>query len=190
MGAINIKINSASKYVLLYGESGVGKTLLQYCMQSNFNDFDQIEQTKGVNYEEIEVKGINMGIFDCPGDIMQYEMCDIIGKCVSVEGIVFVVSLERIYELDKARDRLKMIVNNKHIKKGISLLVIYNFKSNMADKFWMGESLLDYRMKLDKYKEKYNLRFVKSIMCDVNMNNLKDSKLYSVFEDFVQSMDK
>jgi len=187
-GVINIKINSQTKYVLLYGEEGVGKTLLQYCIQSNLSDFDKIEETKGVNYEEVEVKGVNLGIFDCSGNIIQYEIVDIITKCVAIEIIIFIISLEKIDELNKAKDRLKMIINNKHLSKGISLLVIYNKKSNMADKFWMDENLLDDRMSLKKIAEKYKLKYVKSIISDVYVNNFKESKIYLTLEEFIQAI--
>jgi hypothetical protein len=190
MGAINIKINSKTRYILMYGERGVGKTLMQYSLQSNFNDFTDIKSTKGCNYEEIDVKGTTLGVFDCSGDEMQYEMVDIISKCVDVEGIIFMVSLEFIDEVDKAKDKLKIILNNKNIKLGVSLLIIFNYRSAISEKFWFTEKHLVERMNLDKYKEEYGLKYAKAIMCDVNVNANSSGTLINELENFNQSMEK
>jgi hypothetical protein len=190
MGAINLKINSKTRYVLLYGEKGVGKTLMQYCLQSNFNDFSDLKPTKGCNYEEIDLKGTTLGIFDCSGDEMQYEIVDIISKCAEIEGIIFMVSLEKVDELDKAKDKLKLILNNKNVKLGVSLLVIFNYRSAISEKFWFSEKHLDERMNLEKYKEEFGLKYAKSVMCDVNVNVNTNSTLIEEFENFNQSMEK
>jgi hypothetical protein len=190
MGAINIKINSKTRYVILYGEQGVGKTLMQYCLQSNFNDFSDIRSTKGCNYEEIDLKGTTLGIFDCSGDQMQYEIVDIISKCAEVDGIIFMVSLDNIDELDRAKDKLKTILNNKNIKLGVSLLIIFNYRSSVSEKFWFTEKHLVERMSLEKYKEEYGIKYAKAIMCDVNVNSNTNGPLLAEFENFNQSMEK
>jgi hypothetical protein len=189
MGAINLKINSKTRYVVLYGEKEVGKTLMQYCLQSNFNDFSNIQPTKGCNYEEIDLKGTTMGMFDISGDQMQYEMVDIITKCCDIEGVIFMVSLDDIARLDKAKDRLKIILNNKNIKTGISLLIIFNYRSSVSEKFWFNEKHLNERMSLEKYKTEYNLKYAKSIMCDVNVNANTSGALIAELENFNQSME-
>lgn len=180
---------SKSKYVLLYGLKGSGKTLMQYSMQSSLKNFDQIKPTEGYNYEEVSIENLNLGIFDVSGDPQQYEVVNIITKCISFSGIIFMVPLDNLENLDKSRDLLRLVMGNNYIREGIALLIIYNYRSDIKEKLnWMTEELLDSRMNLTKLKEKFRLDYVQSCMIDVS--NLDKGNFTEVFEMFSRNLEK
>ena len=184
---------SKTKYVLLYGVDEAGKTLFQYNLQSSLNVFKDIEPTEGFNYEETAVGDTNVGIFDVSGNLKQYEIVNIVAKCVNISGIIFMVPLDRIEELDKSKEILKLILGNNHLKDRISLLVVYNLKNpKVRDRLsWMPESLLNKRLSLDKLKKTFNLNEVTSIITDVSINlNGEKTNFNEVLENFVDNLDK
>lgn len=190
MGAIKSK----TKYVLLYGDKESGKTLMQYNLQSSLNVFEKLEPTEGFNYEEINLKNTIVGMFDVSGDLKQYEIVNIINKCVNITGVIYMVSLNKIEELDKSKAMLKLILCNKHLKENVSLLVVYNLHNKLRDQLsWMTTELLDNRMKLNKMKEKFNLNFISSCISDVSLNNnnyvSNNDNFSSSLEEFVLSLD-
>ena len=181
---------STNKYVLLYGAQDSGKTLMQYYMQSSFKDFSGIKPTEGYNYEEIELENVSLGVFDVSGDPKQYEIVNIVMKCVPISGIIFMVPLDRMEELEKNREMLKLILGNNYITESVALLVIYNYKDQKVKEriIWMTESLLDSRMKLDKIKEEFKLDYVKSYIADVS--SLDNSNFTEILESFVKNLEK
>ena len=188
MGAIKSKI----KYAILYGETGSGKTLLQYALQSSLNVIKEINATEGYNYEEIEVNNIILGIFDISGNLNQYDIVNIVTKYVSINAIIFVVPMNKLDQIDKSRTQLELILCNKNLKDGMSLIVIYNKETKERDKtIWIPVSLLDSRMKLDKMKKKYKLLEVRSCVIDVSMHNDNDKiEFDKCIESVVQNIDK
>ena len=181
--------SSKQKYVVLYGVQSGGKTLMQYYMQSTLKDIRDIDATEGYNYEEVTINNTNLGVFDVSGDPMQYEIVNIILKCVSVTGLIFMVPIDRMDELDKSKDLLKLFLSNNHLKEDISILIVYNFTSKIKDSLsWIDQKLLDSRMKLDKIKEQFKIQQLQSIIVDVN--NLDKSNFKEILENFVQSLEK
>lgn len=188
MGAIKSK----NKYVLLFGDSGSGKTLTLYSMQSSLNINENLLPTEGFNYEEIKVKDTALGIFDISGDMKQYEIANIVTKCVNISGIIFVIPLDKIEQIDKSKELLKLMLANNFLRPKISLLVIYNMKNSLAEKFlWMNESLLNSRIDLDRIKETYNISYIYSCITDIGVNYYSERSAYhDALEEFVDHLDR
>ena len=176
---------SDTKYLIIFGDKESGKTLMQYQLQSSIKlDSTKIKPTYGFNYEEVSLTDFTLGIFDASGDLSQYGIIDIITKCINIEGIIFMVALDKLQELDKAKQLLKTILSNNFLKENISLMVIYN-KKGFGDRLdWIKEDLLDSRLNLDKLKERYKLACVQSKTLDVydcSKTELKDELEKFVF---------
>lgn len=165
------------KNILLFGDKDSGKTLMLYQMQSNIKlESELIKPTYGFNYEEISVNNVQIGIFDLSGDLKQYELVNIITKSVDICGIIFVVAMDKLDELDKSRELLDIILGNNYINDRLSLLIIYN-KKNVGERLnWMDESTLDHRMNVHKLKKKYNIVSFHSRIIDVS-DSLKPDDL-------------
>lgn len=167
MGNFN---QSKTKYVLLYGLPGAGKTLFQYQLQSGLPlDKDKFKETYGVSFEIISMSDIDLGIFDVSGSLKQYGIVDIIMKSVDIEGIIFIVNLEELEKIDEASDALERIIGNNFVRSSkICLLVLYN-KKDLGDRIdWMDCDLLDSRLGIAKMKKKYDLKSVHSEILDIN----------------------
>lgn len=167
MGNFN---HSKTKYVLLYGLPGAGKTLFQYQLQSGLPlEKEKLKQTYGVSFEVVSMSDIELGIFDVSGSLKQYGIVDIIMKSVDIEGIIFIVNLEQLEKIDEASDALEMIIGNNFIKSSkCCLLVLYN-KKDLGDKIdWMEPDLLDNRLGIWKLKKKYELKSVHSEIIDIS----------------------
>jgi hypothetical protein len=185
-------IKSKTKYVLLYGDKGSGKTLLQYNMQSSLNVFEDLKSTEGFNYEEVKLKDTILGIFDISGDLKQYEIVNIITKCVTISGIIFIVPLENVAELDKSKALLKQILSNNYLKENLSLFIVYNIKATIKDKLiWMNEQVLNKRFKIDALKERFKLNYVCSCISDVSINNNSERNTFFItLEEFVGKLER
>jgi hypothetical protein len=180
---------SKTKYVILFGDKGSGKTLLQYQLQSSIKlEHEQIRSTYGFNYEEYSIKDRPLGIFDVSGDLKQYGIVDIITKCVEISGVIFMVGMDKLDELDKAKEHLKIILGNNFLNDNISLMVLYN-KKDVQDKLdWMEKTLLDSRMGIDKLVKKFKLKYFQSKIIDVNYGPI--SELNDELEKFVEELEK
>ncbi len=127
-----------TKYVLIYGVKGCGKTLLQYNMQTCFKvEKNDIKPTQGYNYEERTLSNVTLGIFDVSGDPHQYEIVDIVLKSVEIRGIIFVVPLENLEELDKSKLLLKQVISNNNLEKDIPILIVFNERKLKENLDWM-----------------------------------------------------
>lgn len=166
MGAIVPK--SIVKYIILYGEKGVGKTLFQYQLQSEMNlEKEKIKPTFGVNFEIYTVRDIDLGIFDLSGDIQQYALTNIITKSVEIVGIIFVVSLENINNLDESSECLERIIGNNFINNPPSVYIIFNKPKYIERLDWIDTELLESRLNIPKLLKLYKIKVVSQI-CDIS----------------------
>lgn len=178
-----IKSKQPKKYVLLYGPKEAGKTLALYSMQANFNNFfkDKFSPTEGVNYEEIELSGsrVSLGIFDVSGDLMQYDLVNVICKSVDINGLIFIVPCDRLDSMDVYREQLKLILNNKHLDTdNFKVLILYNKRDDDLDKLkWIEQNTLDEKLKTKLIFNKYAKGKWISKIVDVN-NALKDENKF------------
>lgn len=186
MGNIN---DSKIKYVLLYGEENSGKTLFQYRLQQlyQFNS-NVIKPTFGVSYEVLPLNGIELGIFDLSGSQKQYNLVNIVTKAVNIEGIIFIVSIQNLDNIDQSRDALERILGNNFIDPGIALLVIYN-KRGTGEKFdWMTTEMLDNRLNLPKLAARYNVKQHISFVIDID--KMKKEELERPLNEFQSALSK
>jgi hypothetical protein len=169
MGTDFIIKNKPTKYILIYGVKGSGKTLLQYNMQTSFKiENKEIEPTQGYNYEEKELPNsdVVLGIIDVSGDPQQYEIVDIVLKNIEIEGIIFLVPLQNLYDLDKSKILLQKVISNNNLGSNIPLLIVFN--ENMTNK-----ENLDW-ISVDNLQE--NL-FPKNIQIETNISKVFSCKL-------------
>lgn len=166
-------IQSSKKYVLLYGPKGSGKSTLLYNQNSTIKLFEPIEPTKGVNYEELSINHNVLGVFEVSGDLKQSHLISIVSNSVNVSGIIYVVDIQDIENLDMAKAQLKLLLANPNLEEyTINLFVIYNIRNNDRERFsWMGLTSLDDGLGLKKIKEKYHLKSVSSTIYDCSINN-------------------
>jgi hypothetical protein len=182
--------SSKSKYIILYGVKDSGKTLMQYSMQSTLKDLGDIQPTEGYNYEEVQINYTNLGVFDVSGDPKQMEIVNIISKCVNISGLIFMVPLDRMEELDKSRDLLTLFLSNNYLSGEMAILIVYNFRTQQSKEnlTWISENILDTRMGMEKIKEQFSIENIKSVIVDVS--NLDNSNFMSVLEDYVRLLEK
>jgi signal recognition particle receptor subunit beta len=182
--------SSKSKYIILYGVKDSGKTLMQYSMQSTLKDLRDIQSTEGYNYEEVQINNTNLGVFDVSGDPKQYEIVNIISKCVNISGLIFMVPLDRMEELDKSRDLLNLFLSNNYLKEDLAILIVYNYRTQQAKEnlSWITENLLDSRMGIERLKEQFSIENIKSVIVDVA--NLDNSNFMEVLEGYVKLLEK
>jgi hypothetical protein len=182
--------SSKSKYIILYGVKDSGKTLMQYYMQAALKGLKDIEPTEGYNYEEVTIDDTNLGIFDISGDPKQYEIVNIIVKCVNISGLIFMVPLDKMEELDKSRELLNLFLSNNYLKDELAILIVYNYRTPQTkdNLTWMTETLLDSKMKIDKIKEQYKIENIKSVIVDVS--DLDSSNFTGVLEAYVDRLEK
>lgn len=179
-----IKSKQPRKYVLLYGPKEVGKTLALYSTQARFNNIlkDKISPTEGVNYEEVELSGSRycLGIFDVSGDLMQYDLVNIICKSVEISGLIFVVPGEKLELMDVYGEQLKLILNNKYLdtSNNFKVLILYNMKTEDIEKLkWIDLKTLDEKLKVYNICREYADGNFLSKIVDVN-NAMQDSNNY------------
>jgi GTPase SAR1 family protein len=182
MGGINLKKSTPIKYVLLYGPSGVGKTFMLYSTQSKFNNvLSNIIPTEGVNYEEIIINksNISLGVFDVSGDLKQYNLVNIIMKSVRIEGIIFLVPIEKIEKYSEYKSELIRVLNNKHLDSdNLVVMVIYNIKSESKEKLsWLGKDVLDNKLNFKKIKNDFPNIKIYSQIIDVNSTVTEENEL-------------
>ena len=182
--------SSKSKYFLLYGISNSGKTLMQYYLQSSIKDTMEINPTAGFNFEELTINNTNLGIFDVSGDPKQTEILNIILKCVSISGIIFVIPIDKMEEIDKSKELLKLTLSNNYLKENLNLMIVYNYRNtkNKENLFWMTESILDNRIGLNKIKDQFKLENVQSIIVDIS--DLDNSDFMNFLNSFVTNLEK
>ena len=192
MGGINPKVQK-KKYVLLYGPSGVGKTFMLYTTQARFNNvLTNLSPTEGVNYEEIKLSKAknSLGVFDVSGDLKQYSLVNIILKSVRVEGVIFMIPLEKIEQMSEFKSQLIKVLNNKHLDTdNLSLLVIYNIKSEMKEKLgWIDKKVLDNRLNLKSVLDDNfpNVTFDSKI-ADVNSVVVNDTEMQEILTEYCEN---
>ncbi len=189
MGGIKSKIDK--KYIFLYGPKHSGKTLALYTTQANMTDVIKNRQyvpTDGVNYEEIEISDAKfcLGIFDVSGDLMQYDLVNIICKSVNVSGIIFIIPLEHIDMMDLYREQLKLIINNKYIDSdNLNVLIIFNIKSDDQNKLgWIDDLTLQNKLKMQETFNKFAKGKIISAIIDVNVILQENNKFKEILLEF------
>lgn len=186
-------IQSTKKYVLLYGPKGSGKSTLLYNQNSTIRLFEPIEPTKGINYEELLIDNQLLGVFEVAGDLQQSHLISIVANSVNIEGIVFVVNISDIQNIDLAKSQLKYVLANPNLEElTINLFVIYNLRESDRERFsWMSINSLDETLGLKKLKTTYRLKSVFSAIYDCSSNNseVKDEQSLSYkMRDFINSL--
>ena len=172
---------------------GVGKTFMLYITQARFNNvLTNLSPTEGVNYEEIKLSKAknSLGVFDVSGDLKQYSLVNIILKSVRVEGVIFMIPLEKIEQMSEFKSQLIKVLNNKHLDTdNLSLLVIYNIKSEMKEKLgWIDKKVLDNRLNLKSVLDDNfpNVTFDSKI-ADVNSVVVNDTEMQEILTEYCEN---
>lgn len=191
MGGIKTKM--PLKYVILYGPSGVGKTFMLYSTQARFNNvLTNLSPTEGINYEEIKLSKakVTLGVFDISGDLKQYNLVNIVLKSVRVEGIIFLIPLEKMEQISEYKAELLRVLNNKYLDDdNLALLVIYNIKTEMKEKLgWIDKSVLDNKLNLKNLIENNfpNVVFDSKI-ADVNSVVIDDTEMQDILTEYCEN---
>jgi len=190
-----IKSKGPKKYVLLYGPKDAGKSLALYFTQARFDNSiikEKIWPTVGVNYEEVELgANIDLGIFDVSGDIMQYDLVNIICKSVEISGIIFVVPGEKIDMFDTYKEQLKLILNNKYLDNGtIYLMILYNLKSDDSEKLkWIETQTFDAKLKPKHIAKMLPEKNIISRIVDVNYSMQNQNSFREALKDFCEKFE-
>ncbi len=185
-----IKSKQPKKYVLLYGPKEVGKTLALYSTQARFNNIlkDKVYPTEGVNYEEVELSGAKncLGIFDVSGDLIQYDLVNIICKSVEISGLIFIVPGDKLDLMDVYREQLKLILNNKFLDtNNFNVLILYNMKAEDIDKLkWIEQTTLDEKLKAKQTFSMYANGNLVSKIVDVNNAMTDDNNFKQALRDY------
>ena len=161
--------NKIHKNILLYGNTGVGKTLFEYQLQSNMSlDKKKIKETYGISYEVFVARDVNLGIFDLSGDVQQYNIVNVITKNIEIHGIIYVFSLDQLDKIEEAKQSLERIIGNNFLDNNLSLFMLYNKKDVEERLDWIDTDLLDNRLGVPKLKKKYNLKGTISQIFDIS----------------------
>jgi predicted translin family RNA/ssDNA-binding protein len=189
MGGFVLKVKIPLKYVLLYGPTGVGKTFMLYSTQAKFNNvISNLTSTEGVNYEEININKAkySLGVFDISGDLKQHNLVNILMKSIRIEGIIFLVPIEKIEQYPEFKSELIRVLNNKHLDSdNLVLMVIYNIKSELKDKLnWIDEGVLDNKLNLKKIKEDFPNIKIKSKIADINSTVTDENDLQELLVEY------
>lgn len=188
-------IQSNKKYVLLYGPEGSGKSALLYSQNSTIRLFEPIEPTKGINYEELKIFNHRIGVFEVSGNLQQSNLLDIVTHSVLIQGIIFVVNINEIENIDFAKMQLKIVLSNTNLPEDIvHLFIVYNLRSSERERYsWMNTSALDDGLGVKKLKNTYHLKSVSSCIYDCSTNNyeVKDEQsLNYKMKDFIVNLSK
>ena len=188
-------IQGNKKYVLLYGPKGSGKSTLLYSQISTIKLFEPMEPTKGINYEELNINNQNIGVFEVAGDLQQTNLISVVTSSVKITGIIYVINISHIENLDLAKMQLKIVLSDPNLDEYfIHLFVIYNLKQNDKDKLsWISNSALDEGLGLKKIEEKFHLKSLSTTIYDCNTNNseVKDEhSLASKMKEFIENLFK
>lgn len=190
-----IKSKGPNKYVLLYGPKGVGKSYMLYSSQARFNNvLSKLEATEGLNFEEIEISGgkVTLGVFDVSGDIIQYDIINIICKSVEISGLIFMIPVEKLDMYDVYKEQLSLILNNKYLETdNLNLLVLYNLKAELKGKLgWIDENVLDTKIRLKKIFDGLvsNGKYLSRIV-DVNNSLVNENTLKEILREFMDNFD-
>ena len=175
-----------TKYVLLYGVSNAGKTLLLYNMQSSFESIKSIQPTKGYNYEE-ETKN-SLGIFDVSGDPEQYEVVEIILKSIDISGIIFVVPLDNLTEFDKSKHLLQLVLANSYMTPDLPLFIIYNEKSDNLN--WKEVESLDSILFPEINRTKLKISKLITLKLNIGKLSKKREEFDKKLEEFIADFNK
>jgi small GTP-binding protein len=107
--------------LVIVGLDAAGKTTI--INQMRFNEFGQTAPTIGVNTEDIQIKNVNIKVFDLAG---QEKMRNVWKYYYSsIEGIIFVLDATRTDRVQDARDELLSLLANEEAKH-IPVLVFAN----------------------------------------------------------------
>lgn len=163
---------------ILYGLPGAGKTLFLYQLKSQQGLLTKrggsssdkeftFCPTLGVNYEEIELNKERIGIFDISGEKNNYGILNFICKAVEISGVIFVMSLNEIDDIEKTKEALELVLGNNYLMKNPKLYLIYNTRNDEYYS-WINKRLLDNKLEIDKIKNKYKLKDFYSEIVDVS----------------------
>lgn len=174
----NSKDNNINRCIL-YGLPKAGKTLFLYQLQSEHNLLTkeggkgedgknfEFQKTLGINYEEVKLKKKKIGIFDISGDKRNINILNLICKAVEISGVIFIIAIEEIDEIEKTKEALEIVLGNNYLMKNPKLYIIYNIK-NDENYHWISTELLDSRLEINKLKKKYGIKDFHSEKVDVS----------------------
>ena len=189
MGAIKSK---NKKYVILYGPPECGKTFMLYNSQARFNNvLGKMEPTEGFNYEEIQVSRdlTPIGVFDISGDLMQYDVVNIVCKSVDITGLIFIVPADKFDMYDFYQQHLKLILNNKNLNlDSLNVMIIFNLKNELKEKLgWININVLINKLGLKKIFNSNPVNSQKSYILDVNNVLSGDNDFVDSLKEYLKS---
>lgn len=175
---------NSKKRCILYGLPGSGKTLFLFQLSSeqrlltkeggelDKDGFFEFFPTLGINYEEITIKTEKVGIFDISGEKSSYNLLNLICKNVEISGVIFVMSLNDIDNIDKVKGALEMVLGNNYLMPEPKLYVIYN---TYEDEYysWITKDLLDNKLEIEKINKKYKIKDFHSEI--LNISNVREN---------------
>ena len=86
---------------------------------------------------------------------------------MEIVGIIFVVSLENINNLDESSECLERIIGNNFINNPPSVYIIFNKPKYIERLDWIDTELLESRLNIPKLIKLYKIKVVSQI-CDIS----------------------
>ena len=163
-----------------------------YNSQARFNNvLGKMEPTEGFNYEEIQVSRdlTPIGVFDISGDLMQYDVVNIVCKSVDITGLIFIVPADKFDMYDFYQQHLKLILNNKNLNlDSLNVMIIFNLKNELKEKLgWININVLINKLGLKKIFNSNPVNSQKSYILDVNNVLSGDNDFVDSLKEYLKS---